>query len=122
MTEEEYPKCPKCPYNQDGHIAPSTVKIGSWYCHKCGSYFEKISGVAPPAAKLKSLVVLEKDENLRWAAEEVEKASDQALAQFYAGINSDDRDLLLSHHISVNGDFRRPDELTTENTGTEQAG
>jgi hypothetical protein len=100
------PKCPKCPCNLDGHVAPSSVKPGEWFCNMCGSYFPKIAGVSPPDPTLKNLVVLETDPDLRWSAEEVESASDKPLAQFYAGLNSEDRRDLLCNHILVNGDFR----------------
>ena len=99
------PKCPKCPYGNDGGIVPSTVKVGQWYCTLCGSYFPRIGDVSP-IVTVKTLTKLETDDYLRWLAEEVDIATDRALAKFYAGINSEDRADLKRWHIDINGDFR----------------
>jgi ribosomal protein L37AE/L43A len=100
------PKCPKCPYGKDDNVIVSNVKPGFWYCHGCGSYYDKIAGVSPPTPTVKTTVVLETDEALRWAIEEIATASDRALAQFYALINSMDRWIFKNIHIDINGDFR----------------
>ena len=102
----EYPKCPNCPYNHDDGIIVSTIKPGNWYCQRCSGYFPKISGISPPLPELKSLIILETDENLRWSAEEIESALDKPLAQFYAGLNGEDRRDLLCNHVDIDGDFR----------------
>lgn len=99
-------RCPKCPYGKDDNIVISNVKVGQWYCTKCGGYFSKIAGVSPPAPTLSDLLKLETDDALLWSAEETKQASDQGLARFYALLNSEDRGDLKRAHIEVNGDFR----------------
>ena len=99
------PRCPKCPYNQDDSIVASNAKPGKWFCQKCGSYYDKIGDVSAPHT-VKRLIKLETDPDLLWTAEEIAAASDRPMAQFYAGINSEDRADLKRNHVEVNGDFR----------------
>ena len=98
-------KCPKCPYGKDDGITVSRVQPRKWYCHNCGSYFERIADQTPPSVTLKNTIKLQDDE-LAWTAEEITGTSDRAVAQFYAGINSEDRADFIRRHIDINGDFR----------------
>ena len=100
------PCCPKCPYGKDNGVVASTVKPGQWFCGNCGSYFDKLAGISPSAPTLKSLIILETDPDLLWTAEEVAAAADQPLAQFYAGLNCEDRRDMECNHVAIDGDFR----------------
>ena len=99
-----YPRCPNCPYSKDDGIRPSLTKPGTWYCHNCGRTFDKIAGEVPPLITISKLVHIDPD--LIWTAEEITGARDRALAQFYAGLNDEDRLSLAQAHIDIHGDCR----------------